>query len=200
MWGTHFRQRVRLAPLYFSLVLADRLAPTRRRPLPAPSGWREGISVIIPDRDAPELLAQALESLDTALGYIAEPQQIIVVANGAPKSRYRAILERWASLELIHADAPCGFNTAIERGLARARHDWTLLLNNDMTLEADALRELALQRGDDVFAVAAQILQRSADGRREETGFVDWYVDPAGVHVFHAPVIEDAKPLPHLCA
>ena len=200
MWGTRSRQRLRLAPLYLAVVLADSLAPTRRRPLPAPPGWGEGISVVIPDRDAPELLAQALESLDTALGYIAEPHQVIVAANGAPKSRYDAILERWPTLEFVHDDAPCGFNAAIERGLARARHDWTLLLNNDMTLEAYALQELAAQRGADVFAVAAQILQQSADGRREETGFVDWYVDQAGVHVFHAPVVDDAKPRPHLCA
>jgi GT2 family glycosyltransferase/glycosyltransferase involved in cell wall biosynthesis len=200
MWGTQFRQRLRLAPLYLAVALADRLAPTHRRPLPVAPSWREGISVVIPDRDAPELLTEALDSLDAALASIAEPYQIIVVANGAPKVRYAAILERWPTLEFVHDDAPCGFTAAIERGLARARHDWTLLLNNDMALEASALRELAAQRGADVFAIAAQIFQQSADGCREETGFVDWYVDLAGVHVFHAPLGDNAKPRQHLCA
>jgi len=200
MWGTQFRQRLRLAPLYLALALADRLAPTGRRPLPIPGRWREGISVVIPDRDAPELLAQALDSLGAALANIAEPCQIIVVANGAPRSRYDAILERWATLEFVHDEAPCGFSAAIERGLDRARHDWTLLLNNDMALEASALRKLAAQRGADIFAIAAQILQQSPDGRREETGFVDWYVDQTGVRVFHAPVADGFKPREHLCA
>ena len=200
MWGTQFRQRLRLAPLYLAVALVDCFAPTRRRPLPAAATWREGVSVVIPDRDAPELLAQALDSLDAALANIAEPYQIIVVANGVPKMRYAAILERWPTLEFVHDDAPCGFTAAIERGLARARHDWTLLLNNDMTLEADALRKLAAQRGADVFAIAAQIFQQSADGRREETGFIDWYVDLAGVHVFHAPLGDNAERRQHLCA
>src|SRR6266436_5009268 len=151
MWGSQIRQRLRLAPLYLAVALADRFAPTRRGQLPAPPGWREGISVVVPDRDAPELLVQALESLDAALTSIAEPCQIIVVANGAPKARYATILERWPTLEFVHDDAPCGFSAAIGRGLARARHDWTLLLNNDVTLEASSLRKLAAQRGADVF-------------------------------------------------
>ena len=36
--------------------------------------------------------------------------------------------------------------------------------------------------------MTSQIFQRSADGRREETGFTDWYIDRDGIHVFHAPI------------
>ncbi|MEO7810982.1 MAG: glycosyltransferase [Usitatibacter sp.] len=162
--------------------------------------WREGISVVIPDRDAPGLLAQALASVEAALVHFAEPHQVIVVANGAPRERYDAIVERYPSLELVHDAEPLGFSAAIGHGMARVRHDWTLLLNNDMTLEATALRKLAAQRGADVFAIAAQILQQSADGRREETGFVDWYLDRDGVQVFHAPPGDGTKPREHLCA
>jgi GT2 family glycosyltransferase/glycosyltransferase involved in cell wall biosynthesis len=202
MWGTRARQRLRLAPLYSAVAIADCLSalPLASRPITRmpPSGT--GISVVIPDRDAPALLAAALDSVEAALAALGEPHEIIVVANGAPRLRYAAVAERHPKLELVHDPRPCGFSTAIDRGLQRARHDWTLLLNNDMTLEPRALDSLVALRAPDVFAIAPQILQISANGRREETGFVDWYIDGSGIHVYHAPVPRDDASRPHLCA
>jgi GT2 family glycosyltransferase/glycosyltransferase involved in cell wall biosynthesis len=101
-------------------------------------------------------------------------------------------------VEWDYVDAPLGFGGAIERGLRRARYDGTFLLNNDMTLDARALAELLPLRAPDVFALASQIFQQDATGRREETGFTDWYADRAGVHLYHAPA--PSSPAPHLCA
>ena len=56
-----------------------------------------------------------------------------------------------------------------------------------MTLDRAALSEVASQRSRDVFSISSQIFQRSNDGRREETGFTDWYVDAAGLRLYHAP-------------
>ena len=202
MWGTRLRQRVRLAPLYLAVALCDGFAKAPRRPRPARQlqTWSAGISVVIPDRDAPELLGEALDSIDAAFDLVGEPRQLIVVANGAPRARYATVAQRHPGLELLHDPRPCGFSTAIHRGLEHARHDWTLLLNNDMTVEPSALVHLASLRAAGVFAIAPQILQQSAEGRREETGFVDWYVDDNGVHAFHAPVPRGAIASPHLCA
>ena len=201
-WGTSLRQRARLAPLYLAVALADRIATSmpRRRRKALGGAWDPGVSVVIPDRDAPELLAEALASVEPALGDLDEPHQIIVVANGAPRPQYAEIARRHPNVEILHDASPCGFSTAIDRGLRRAHFDWTLLLNNDMTLEASALVKLACHRDADVFAIAPQILQRSADGRREETGFVDWYVDAGGIRVYHAPVPEGGGGRAHLCA
>ncbi len=55
--------------------------------------WREGISVVIPERDAPAMLAEALASVLRALDAVAEPRQVIVVTNGTPGAAY-ADLER----------------------------------------------------------------------------------------------------------
>jgi GT2 family glycosyltransferase/glycosyltransferase involved in cell wall biosynthesis len=156
--------------------------------------------VLIPDRDAPDLLGEALDSIDAAFDSLGESRQLIVVANGAPKARYASVAEKYPGLEFLHDPRPCGFSTAIHRGLAHARYDWTLLLNNDMTIEPSALARLASIRAAGVFAIAPQILQQSADGRREETGFVDWYVDDRGVHAYHAPVPRGGFARPHLCA
>jgi GT2 family glycosyltransferase/glycosyltransferase involved in cell wall biosynthesis len=199
MWGESPLQRLRLAPLYLALRGADRIA---RTPLPhrsPPSGaWRPGLSVVVPDRDAPAMLAEALASLHAALHEIDEPHQVVVVVNGAHFDRYAHLRTGFPSVDFVHSVEPLGFSTAVARGLARARHDWTFLMNNDMTLDRAALRELASHRAADRFALCAQIFQRSSDGRREETGFTDWYADASGVHVYHATVPADRGVHPHL--
>ena len=202
MWGTSWRQRLRLMPLYVAMAAADRLgAMTSARVTPTPVPWHPGVTVIIPERDAPDMLARALASLHIALAAVDEPRQVIVVANGAPRAGYRDVAARFADVEWIYVDAPLGFAGAIERGLRRARYDGTYLMNNDMTLDARALAELMPLRAPDVFALASQIFQHDAQsGRREETGFTDWYANRAGVHLYHAPVPPAPEPVAHLCA
>jgi len=198
MWGARWPQRARLGPLYCALRAADALTAASRHNRRAQDDWRPGLSIVIPDRDAPDMLAAALASVDAALERIDEPNQVIVVANGAPESAYADIRAAFAHVEFVHDDLPLGFGAAIARGLAQARHDWVYLLNNDMTLDRAALSEVAAQRSGDVFSISSQIFQRSADGRREETGFTDWYADRAGVHVFHASVDGSTPTRAHL--
>ena len=161
--------------------------------------WQPGVTVIIPERDAPDLLQEALAALSASLSQLAEPIQVIVVANGAPRSAYAALEARYPAVDFVHSALPLGFAAAIKRGLARARHDWVLLLNNDMKIAEGAIAALCELRAPDVFAIGAQIFQRSASGRREETGFTDWYVDGNGVHLFHAPP-DNTAAVPQLCA
>jgi len=201
-WGTGVRQRLRLTPLFLSLSIADRVggalrARTARLALPP---WRAGLSIIIPERDSPQLLLKALASLHDALGAVDEPRQVVVVANGAARSVYDEVVAKYPELEWVHHRRPLGFSAAIHKGLQRVRYDWTFLMNNDMTLDRSALRQVCALRSADVFAIACQIHQQSASGRREETGFTDWYVNAAGVQVFHAdPGVED-NVRSHLCA
>jgi len=143
MWGTSWRQRLRLLPLDAAMALGDRLAalaPAAR--VPAAGAWQPGITVLVPDRDAPQMLAEALASLREALARCDEPAQVIVVANGAPLATYDALRARFREVEWVHEDRPLGFAGAVERGLAQARHDATFLMNNDMTLDAGALASL----------------------------------------------------------
>ncbi len=201
MWGTSWRQRLRLAPLYLAIAAADRLAARAAAPsAPAPGPWQPGVTVVVPERDAAPMLARTLDALAAALARVPEPQQVVVVANGAPRAAYTDVAARFPAVEWVHSEAPVSFAEAIGRGLAVARHDGTYLLNNDMTLDADALAALLPLRAPDVFAIASQIFQASADGRREETGFTDWYVDRGGAHLYHAPVPAAGDAVPHLCA
>jgi GT2 family glycosyltransferase len=199
VWGTSWRQRLRLAPLWSATAVADacaRLVAARRPPAIGP--WPAGVSILIPERDAPDMLREALESLRAALRDVREPSQVVVVANGAPRPTYDALSRDYPEVEWEHSDAPLGFAGAVERGLARVRLGGTYLLNNDMTLDARALSALLPLRADGVFAIGSQILQSSAGGRREETGFTDWYVDAGGLQLYHAP--PPAAVARHLCA
>ncbi|MEP7205517.1 MAG: glycosyltransferase [Casimicrobiaceae bacterium] len=199
-WGTSWKQRVRLAPLYLAVTAADAIRAWRPRRHSARQDWQPGISVVIPERDAPAMLDEALAALYAALHQVPEPHRVIVVANGSRENDYADLRVRWPQVQWTFSAAPLGFARAIAAGLAHAHYDWTLLLNNDMTLAPSALAHLASCRSEDVFAIAAQIFQRSPSGRREETGFTDWYVDGNGVHLYHAPPPSGRAVLPHLCA
>jgi GT2 family glycosyltransferase/glycosyltransferase involved in cell wall biosynthesis len=201
-WGAGVRQRLRLMPLFLSLSIADRVGGamrTRTARLALPP-WRAGLSIIIPERDSPELLLEALASLHDALDAVDEPCQVVVVANGAARNVYDKVVAKYPLLEWVHHRRPLGFSAAIHKGLQRVRYDWTFLMNNDMTLDRSALREVCALRSADIFAIACQIHQQSASGRREETGFTDWYVNAAGVQVFHADPGAKDNVRNHLCA
>ena len=148
--------------------------------------------------EAPDMLREALACLRVALRHVDEPVQVIVVANGAPASTYATLARDYPEVEWEHSDAPLGFAGAIERGLTRVRMGGTYLLNNDMTLDPGALSALMPLRGSRVFAIGSQILQQESTGRREETGFVDWYVDAGGLRLYHAPPSRLVDR--HLCA
>ena len=154
--------------------------------------------MVVPERDAPAMLAEALASLAVALRGVAEPSQVVVIANGAAASTYDGVKAQFPAVEWVHSGPPLGFAEAVERGLAHVRFGATYLMNNDMTLDARALAALLPLRGERVFAIGSQIAQRSASGRREETGFTDWYTDRNGVHLYHAPPPPEVAP--HLCA
>src|SRR4029453_18878453 len=112
--------RLRLTPLSLPSAPADRLAaiaPARVTPTPAP--WRPGVTVIIPERDAPDMLARALASLEIALAAIDEPWQVIVVVNGAPRSIYGGVAARFSNVEWKYVDGPPGFGGAIGGGCGR---------------------------------------------------------------------------------
>jgi GT2 family glycosyltransferase len=201
MWGTSWRQRLRLMPLYLAMVAADRCAawmPRRARHVAAP--WQPGLSIVIPERGAPAMLDEALVAVAAALAGVDEAHEVIVVVNGTPLSDYAAVQARHPRVTFLHAQAPLGFAGAVDRGIAHARYEGVYLLNNDMVVDAQALAAVMALRAPDVFAIGSQIEQRSADGRREETGFVDWFTDRDGIRLFHANVPADGAPCEHLAA
>jgi len=176
----------RCVPLGLALATAGLLARRRARgPQPSPSaGWKPGLSVIVPDRGTPDLLAETLEALMRALASVEEPTEVIVVVNGAARGTYAALCTKYPEADWRFHERALGFNGAIAAGLKRANHDWTYLLNSDMRLEPDALREVLAQRRPWVFAIASQIFFTDPSRRREETGWSDFRANPLTPEVY----------------
>lgn len=165
-------------PLAAAVVGADLLARLRPGKMRIARGARaEGISVIVPERGTPDLLAETLAALEQALLGVAEAQQVIVVVNGAARADYAALQRRWPDYDWQFHDRALGYNGAVEAGLAAARHGWTYLLNSDMRLAPDALAQLLPYRDTNVFAVTSQIFFTDPARRREETGWSDYHLN-----------------------
>lgn len=163
----------RFIPLMLALLAARiaALLPPRQR---AAEPWGVGISVLIPESGTPELLDATLAHAEAALAQVQEPGEIIVLVNGAPTSLYQTLQARYPAVQWhFHADA-LGFNGAIEAGLACVQYPAVYLLNSDMRLAPDALRQLLGYRYPGAFALASQIFFPPGV-RREETGWSDYY-------------------------
>jgi GT2 family glycosyltransferase/MoaA/NifB/PqqE/SkfB family radical SAM enzyme len=165
--------------------------------LPLPSE-EDGVSVIIPERDAPEMLAECLQALEASLSRLDVPKQVIIVCNGTPAESYAQLQEQFPAYQWCFAAQALGFSAAIAEGIALARWNWVFLLNNDMQIEANTLPRLWSRRAPHLFSLAAQILFQDNERRREETGLTG--LNPAqGLQALYdrAP-FTSAEPVTHL--
>jgi GT2 family glycosyltransferase len=197
-------QRLRIWRLYGILLLAKWLDSLFRyfphRPIPALKAWVPGISIIIPERANPEMLAECLASLYMAASQINEPYEIIIVVNGSPLSDYQSLIKQYPDIRWLHSRQPLGFVSAIRQGVKLAKYDGVYLLNNDMTLESNALAEILKWRAPPVFAIASQIFFTEKTRRREETGWTDFRFENGHVQLFDVPLEDDVTVRGHLYA
>ena len=185
-WASSLRQRLRFTPLHLALIGADLLArvwPTRWRTRAAGS-FKPGVSVLIPERGTPDLLAECLAAADTALRRIDEPYEVIVVVNGAPEVDYAPLRLTHPQVRWEFHGEGLGYNGAIRAGLQAVSHDWVYLLNSDMRLDPNALAQILPLRAPEVFAVTSQIFFVDPKRRREETGWSDCRVIGAQVEIY----------------
>jgi GT2 family glycosyltransferase/MoaA/NifB/PqqE/SkfB family radical SAM enzyme len=182
------RSHPRLFPLYVALLLGratSHLLAQFPRKHPLRHSWQPGVSIIVPERSTARLLEDCLAAAVAAAEKLDEPAEFIVVVNGSPLSDYRNLAEKFPAVRWLHSPRPLGFQSAIAKGIRQASYDWVYLLNSDMILELDALKEVMKWRADHVFAIASQIFFADASRRREETGWTDFRIGgPEGVEIF----------------
>lgn len=183
-WASNWKQRLRFAPLHTALVAADALGQRPGRWLRQRAGWQPGISVLIPERGTPDLLAETLTAALRALAAVTEPTQLIVVVNGATAADYAELRAQHPTVDWQFHAQPLGYNGAIAAGLAHVRHDWVYLLNSDMRLEPDALAALLPYRHPEVCAITSEIHFVDPTRRREETGWSDCRLVGADVQMY----------------
>ena len=149
------------------------LAPQHLRvawPLPQPAPL---VSVIVPIRDRPELLAACAEGVLNRTDY--KNLELLIVDNGSTQVETHDLLSRLAAdprVRVLHAPGPFNFSTLNNRAAEEARGEVLLLLNNDVEVtDPGWLHEMVAQAmRPDVGAVGAKLLY--ADGTVQHGGVV----------------------------
>ena len=131
------------------------------------------VSVIIPSRDAPELIGQVLDGVLRRTDY--PDLEIVVVDNGSTDPRTLALYSEHAADPRLRVDlepADFNFSRAVNKGAALATGEWLLLLNNDIEIERpDWLREMvSCFHPPDVGIVGAKLLY--PDRRLQHAGVI----------------------------
>ena len=127
------------------------------------------VSVVIPSWNGRALLDVALASLERQS---LAPAEVIVVDNGSTDGTTAHLSERWPSVTLVALPSNTGFAAATNRGIERSSGDVVVLINNDVELDADFLRELVagLEADPGAASAAAKMLRFDDRGVIDATG------------------------------
>jgi GT2 family glycosyltransferase len=141
------------------------------------------LSVIVLNYRQPELLRACLHSLEAALAGIDGEAELLVVDNGSGDGSGALVRAEFPRVMLTELAENRGFTGGVNVGLERSSGDFVALLNNDATIEPNALLELlrVVATADDIGSVAAQM--RFAD--RPET------INSAGIGVDRLGIVYD---------
>lgn len=187
-------------PLRAGLRLLRALPAAASRSSRRDPGWQPGLSVLLPDRDRPDLLASSLPALAAALARLDEPWEVWISTSAAAPPRYAALRRQFPNFHWLFSSRPLGFSGAIGRALPRLRYDHIYLLNSDMQLDSQALLAVLALRGPRVFAIASQIHHAEPGVRREETGLTALCEFARPSRLYDAWPGDDPQPREHLYA
>jgi GT2 family glycosyltransferase len=116
------------------------------------------IDAIIVNRDRADLLCAALSSVGAAFGAAGVAGRTIVVDNGSTDDSEERVRSEFPAARWIQTNGNLGFPTAVNAGLEHSSAEWVLTLNNDATIEPDAIRRVSeLEIPADVGTIAMQM-------------------------------------------
>ncbi len=144
------------------------------------------VSVVIPSRNALPLISTVLAGLSALTDYPA--LEILVIDNGTTDPAVLALYDRYRDgpipFRAVIEAAPFNFSAAVNKGMALAKGDFILLLNNDIEmLEPGWLKEMvSCFQYDDTGIVGAKLLY--PDGTLQHAGVIaglgglagHWYI------------------------
>jgi MoaA/NifB/PqqE/SkfB family radical SAM enzyme/GT2 family glycosyltransferase len=166
----------------------------KKRPLSSPGHGAPGMTIIIPERGDPQMLGECLDSVAAAVGHLAEPVQVLVVANGSRGEDYSSLRPQHRKVEFLIEERALSFTGAVREGLRKASYDWVYLLNNDMVLDAAALQVVANARKEFTFALASRIVLADTGSLGYETNYTSSRVRDGLFEVYHSSPPEGLGP------
>lgn len=138
------------------------------------------VSAVIVNLNQREKLLECVRSVEAALDRVEGGADVTVVDNGSQDGSAEAVRAGHPAVRVIDAGCNLGFARAVNLGARASEGEWLLLLNNDATVEPEAVAELlrAAEGRPRVGSVAAQL--RFADGS-ERINSAGFGVDRLGV-------------------
>jgi len=116
------------------------------------------LSVIIPNYRRPDLLMRCLESLRDSCASTQTQVEVVAVDDGSGDDSCELVRERFPEFLLVALEHNGGYPAAVNAGVRMSSGEWVLTLNNDTTLENEALEALlaVARSSSDIGSVAAQ--------------------------------------------
>ncbi len=117
------------------------------------------VSAIVVNHDGRALLPSCLRSLERALARVQAPTEIVLVDNGSTDGGPDEVRIRFPAIRIVELAANRGFAAGVGAGVAHSTGEWLLLLNNDATIEPEAVVALLRAAADrpGVGSLAAQM-------------------------------------------
>ncbi len=121
------------------------------------------LTAIVVNYRQPELLCACLRSLERALERVAGASELVVVENGSGDGSADLVRREFPAATLVELAENRGFGGGVNAGLERSSGEFVALLNNDATVEPDALAELVRVAESDPGAGSVAAQMRFAD-------------------------------------
>lgn len=148
------------------------------------------ISAVIPTLRGRERLERNLGSVAQSLASAGDAWEILVVDDGGGDLGASV-----AGVQVVRLEATGGYGPAVNAGVAQARGDYLLVLNDDVRLEQSAVRNLRSQFPDStLFAVVPAIRSPFSACGDEGAKRVRWQ---AGLLEFEDAAREEVHPTPY---
>ena len=104
--------------------------------------WGMKVTAVIVNRDAADLLRDCLHSIEAALAATGLASDTVVVDNASSDDSRAMVRREFPGVLLVENDENVGFPAAVNDGLVYSDAEWVVLLNNDATIERDALARI----------------------------------------------------------
>lgn len=116
------------------------------------------LSIVIPERGNPAMLNNCLQALEVATARLSMDVPVVAIVNGIRRpADYTSLENGHPNCKFVYFRRPLGFSAAIRAGMSHVSTGWVYLLNSDVMLSPDALRNAFDCIAPDVFSVASRV-------------------------------------------
>ncbi len=119
----------------------------------------EGISVVIPNYNGRDLLAENLPSVFAALEKVQIPWEVIVADDASTDDSVSYLRTEWPKIRIARTSANSGFSTSCNAGIEQTTYCYTCIVNSDVTFEPDYFENALPHLNDpELFAIKGDIV------------------------------------------